>query len=165
MLKIIKKILRVLNSQADPTEIAIGVILGMFAAFLSPSLFNFIFIFLIAFLLNCNFVVFFVCVCLFKVITIFIDPLGDIIGKIVLTNEFLIPLWKLISNISILSLTSFNNTVIMGNFIIGIILTPLIWFITIKAVEYYRKNLKEKINKFKIMQFLTGADIIDGRMK
>ncbi|MCX8093598.1 MAG: TIGR03546 family protein [Candidatus Goldbacteria bacterium] len=161
MIKTVKKILNFLNSQADPSQIAIGAILGLFAAFLSPAFFNVIFIFLIALLLNCNFGVFFVCTGLFKILTMGVDPIGDIIGKWILTQDFLLPLWKTLSQIPILTLTNFNNTVIMGNFIIGVIFIPLIWIITIKSVEYYRKNLRDKVKKFKIMQILTGVDLIE----
>jgi len=165
MFKIIKKFFKFLNSQADPVEIAIGVILGMFVAFLSPAMFNVIVLFLVALLLNCNFGIFFLCAGLFKILTILTDPAGDIIGKFVLTRDFLVPLWKTIAEIPVLSLTSFNNSVIMGNFIIGLILTPVLWIITIKIVEYYRKNLKSKVMKFKVMQILTGMDIMEGRGK
>jgi|GEM_PF-3381812 len=165
MLKIVKKILKFLNSQSDPVEIAIGVILGLFVALLSPSLFNVIIIFLLALLLNCNFGVFFICAGLFKLITLITDPVGDIIGRFILTRNFLLPLWKAISEIPILTLTSFNNSVIMGNFLIGIFLIPLIWIVTIKSIEFYRKKLMDKVKKFKIVQFLTGADILEGREK
>jgi uncharacterized protein (TIGR03546 family) len=162
MFKNIKKILKFLNSQSDPTEIAIGVILGLFAAFLSPSFFNLILLFIIALILNCNFGVFFLCTGLFKVLTLAIDPIGNVIGKFVLTADFLLPLWKAMAGVPVLTFTSFNNTVIMGDFIIGIILTPIVWMITFRIVEYYRKNLKDKVNKFKIMQILTGVDFISG---
>lgn len=165
MFKVLKKILKFLNSQADPVEIAIGAILGMFAAFLSPALFNVMVIFLVALLLNCNFGIFFLCTGLFKIFTIIVDPAGDVIGKFVLARDFLIPLWKIIAGIPILSLTNFNNSIIMGNFIVGLILTPIIWITTIKTVEYYRINLKDKVMKFKIMQILTGLDIMEGRGK
>ncbi len=165
MFKIIKKILKFLNSQADPVEIAIGVILGLFAAFLSPAFFNVILLFLLALLLNCNFGIFFLSTGLFKMLTILIDPIGDVAGKFILTRDFLVPLWKIIAEIPVLSLTSFNNSVIMGNFIIGIILSPVIWLITVKTVEFYRENLKNKVMKFKIMQILTGMDIMEGRGK
>lgn len=165
MFKIFKKIFKFLNSQADPVEIAMSAILGMFAAFLSPSLFNVTVIFLVALLLNCNFGIFVLCAGLFKIFTIIIDLVGDVIGKFVLTRAFLMPLWKTIAGIPILSLTDFNNSIIMGNFIVGIILTPIIWIITIKIVEYYRINLKNKVMKFKVMQILTGLDIMEGRQK
>ncbi len=165
MLGHLKKILKFLNSQADPAQIATGVILGLFVAFLSPAFFNVVLLFLIALLLNCNFGIFIFCAGIFKIFTIIIDPLGDSVGKVVLTANFLLPLWRYISQIPVLALTDFNNTVIMGNFIIGLILTPIIWIITVKSVEYYRKNLRDKVQKFKIMQILTGADFMEGRNK
>ncbi|MBP7793069.1 MAG: TIGR03546 family protein [Candidatus Goldbacteria bacterium] len=161
MFKNIKKILKFLNSQADPVEIAIGVVLGLFAAFLSPSFFNLILLFVVALILNCNFGIFFLCTGLFKILTPAIDPIGNVIGKFVLTMDFLLPLWKAMANVPVLTFTSFNNTVIMGDFIIGIILTPIVWMITLKSVEYYRKNLMNKVKKFKIMQILTGLDFVD----
>jgi uncharacterized protein (TIGR03546 family) len=165
MLKIIKKIFNLLNSQADPTQIVIGVILAMFIALLSPSFFNVLIIFLLALLLNCNFGIFFICAGIFKILTIVIDPVGDILGRWILTLDFLLPLWKTVSEIPVLTLTDFNNTIIMGDFIIGIILTPVIWILTMKIIEYYRKNIRDKIIKFKIIQILTGVDILEGMKK
>ena len=56
-------------------------------------------------------------------------------------------------------LTRFNNTVVMGSFVFGLILFFPIYFGMKKFVVMYRERLEEKIKKWKIVQMISGSKI------
>lgn len=161
MLKPLKKIINFLNSEADPSEIALGAILGLFGAYLSPAPLNLVIIIIAAFIIKCNLGVFFLCLGLFKALTFATDPMADIIGLKILTLPAFEAPFTALSAIPIAAFTGFNNSVIMGSFILALALSPLAWFVTVKFTDFYRKKLKNRIKKYKIMQILGAGSILD----
>lgn len=154
MIKQITNFIKILNSDVRGEEIALGIVLGLFAGFLSIVPFNFILIFILLLILKANFSMFFISFAIFKLISFGIDPLGDIIGYSVLKLKFLHPFFTFLSSIPLMNFTQFNYSVVMGDFILAIVLTPFIYILSIKFVKIYRDKLKEKIQKFKIVQAL-----------
>jgi uncharacterized protein (TIGR03546 family) len=63
------------------------------------------------------------------------------------------------SKAPLLPYTGFNNTVIMGDFIIGLVLSPIIWFGTKALLKIYKEKLQEKVQKLKIVQLMNATDI------
>lgn len=161
MLKPLKKIIKFLNSETDPSEIALGSILGLFGAYLSPAPLNLIIIIIAALVIKCNLGVFFLCLGLFKALTFATDPLADAIGLKILTLPALEAPFTAVSSVPIAAFTGFNNSVIMGSFILALLLSPLAWFGTVKFTDFYRKKLRDKVKKYKIIQFLSAGSILD----
>ena len=161
MLKFLKKIIVFLNSNADPSEIALGAILGLFGAYLSPAPLNLVIIILAAFIIRCNLGVFFLCLGLFKALTFATDPVADIIGLKILTLPALEAPFTALSAVPVAAFTGFNNSVIMGSFILALALSPLAWIGVIKFTDFYRKKLRDKVMKYKIMQVLSAGSLLD----
>lgn len=161
MLRQLTNLIKLLNSDIKEEEIAAGMILGFFAGLLSVNLFNFILVFILLLLIKANYSMFFLSFVIFKLLSIIIDPLGDIIGLVVLKANFLFPLFVFLSSIPLLAFTQFNYSVVMGNFIIALLLTPFIWIISIKLIKIYKEKLKDKVQKFKIVQAFNFLKFID----
>jgi len=155
MIKQITNFIKILNSDVKEEEIALGIVLGLFAGFLSIVPFNFILVFILLLILKANFSMFFVSFAIFKLISLVIDPLGDVIGYFVLKLKFLHSFFSFLSSIPLMNFTQFNYSVVMGDFILAIVLTPFIYILSIKLVKNYREKLKEKVQKFKIVQALN----------
>jgi len=155
MIKQITNFIKILNSDVKEEEIALGIVLGLFAGFLSIIPFNFILVFILLLILKANFSMFFVSFAIFKLISFAIDPLGDVIGYFVLKLKFLHSFFSFLSSIPLMNFTQFNYSVVMGDFILAIVLTPFIYILSIKLVKNYREKLKEKVQKFKIVQALN----------
>ncbi|PKL90679.1 MAG: hypothetical protein CVV21_11630 [Candidatus Goldiibacteriota bacterium HGW-Goldbacteria-1] len=156
------KLLSIINSNKAPEEIAMGVVFGMFAGFLLLAPFNAVIIFFLILILNVNTAAFFLFTGIFKLITFLIDPLGDMLGRAVLTVPFLEPVFSKMAEMPLVPFTKFNNTVIMGDFIIGILLIVPVWMGTMKIIEYYRKNLQKNIKKFGIVKALKAGNFFEG---
>jgi len=165
MLGELTKLLSIVNSNKEPGEIALGVIFGMFAGFLLLAPFNAVIIFVFVLLLNVNTAAFFLFMGIFKLATLIVDPLGDIIGRAVLTAPFMEPLFSAMSNLPLIPFTGFNNTVIMGDFIIGILLAVPAWIACMKLIKYYRDNMMENVKKFGIIKVLKAGNFFEGGME
>ena len=162
MIRQITKLLSIVNSNKQPREIALGVVFGMFAGFLLVAPFNAVIIFLLILVLNVNTAAFFLFTGIFKLITFLIDPLGDMLGKAVLTVPFFEPVFSKMAQMPLVPFTEFNNTVIMGDFIIGLLLMVPVWFGTMKMIDYYRKHMREKVKKFGIVKVLKAGNLFEG---
>jgi uncharacterized protein (TIGR03546 family) len=160
MLNQILKFLAALNSGTKPGELALASVVAMFAAFtLTP--FNFLFYLFLILILNANTSMFFLMLLFFKAISLAIDPAGDIVGYAVLTAPPLQVLFTSLSALPVAPFTRFNNTLIMGGFIIAMIAAAPVWLGTRAFILYYRKNLQEKIEKAKIIKALNLGGVID----
>jgi uncharacterized protein (TIGR03546 family) len=164
MLKQFASALNILNSNKDPKEIALGVTLGMFGGLLMIAPANILIVFLLLLLLRAHTGMFFLSVGIFKLIALGLDPAGDFIGYAVLTAPFLTGVWTLLMKTPLVPFTGFNNTVIMGDFIIALLLLVPVWLFSFKGVSYYRKNLQSKVEKLGIIKALKAVNV-GGKIK
>jgi uncharacterized protein (TIGR03546 family) len=158
-LKLIKKLIKALNADASPAEIAAGVVLGSVIG-LTPAfaLHNIIVIILIIILkVNVASAVF--ASILFGIIGYLTDPLAYIIGEKVLLAGGLNGLWTALYNIPVVPLTRFNNTVVLGALIIALLLMIPLFIFSQKFVVYYREQLQEKVNKWKIVKIMKASKL------
>lgn len=155
---IIKKILKILQTDISPNQVAAGAALGVFLG-LVPGLLMKCIIFIIIMLLRVNIGSAFIFSGIFALIGLLIDPLADKVGYIVLNADFLIPLWTYLYNLPLVPFTRFNNTVVMGSIIISIILFIPIFFILKRFILYYREHWRDKVAKWKVVKLLTAGNI------
>jgi uncharacterized protein (TIGR03546 family) len=153
------KLISVLNSNTKPGEIALGAVMGMFAAFLMGAPLNLVIIFLLLVIINANMPVFVLSMFVFKLLAFGIDLAGDKLGFFVLNLDFMKNLGSAFMAMPVIPFTKFNYTVIAGDFIIAVILTPLVWLGVVNFVPYYRKNIQEKVDKFKIVKMIKMSNI------
>jgi uncharacterized protein (TIGR03546 family) len=160
MLNQLLKFLAALNSGTKPEELALASVVAMFAAFtLTP--FNFLFYLFLILILNANTSMFFLMLLFFKAISLAIDPAGDIVGYAILTAPPLQPVFTKLSALPVAPFTRFNNTLIMGGFVMALIAAAPVWMGIKAFILYYRKNLQAKIEKSKIVKVLNLGPVID----
>ena len=158
MIASLLSIFNILNSNQKPQEVSLGVVLGMFAGLTMIAPVNLLIILLVLLLFKANGAIFWLSLALFKLLGLTLDAAGDPIGYAVLTAGFMKPLFTFLSNVPLLLYTGFNNTVIMGDFIIGLILIVPVWRGTNSLIEYYRKNLQPKVEKWKLVKALKALN-------
>jgi uncharacterized protein (TIGR03546 family) len=151
-LKIISKIIRILNAEATPKQIAGGVMLGMIIG-LTPtfSLHNIVVVFLIL-VIKVNLTAAILAMFAFDLIAYGLDPLSDWIGYGILTSTALRPLWIDAYNAAIIPFTRFNNTIVMGSFVISLILLYPIFSLAKYGVERYRSDLASTFQRWRIVR-------------
>ncbi len=152
LLKLIAKIFRILNAEATPKQIAGGVMLGMIIG-LTPtfSLHNIVLVFLIL-VIKVNITSAILSMFAFDLIGYAVDPLSDWLGYTILTSAVLRPLWIEAYNAAIIPFTRFNNTIVMGSFVISLMLLYPIFRLAIYGVDRYRADIAAKFQQWRIVK-------------
>jgi len=157
MLNLIAKLLKMLNSETQPSQISAGFCFAMIVG-LTPllSLHNLIVVFFLL-MLRVNLSAFLLGWGLFSGVAYLADPVFHNIGYKVLTMQALTGLWTTLYNITLFRLSGFNNSVLMGSLVVSIILfLPLL--ITLNfIIKKYRDHILAWIRKTKIAEILKSG--------
>ncbi len=157
MLKMIVKLLKVLNSEAEPSQVSLAfsfaMILGLTPLF---SLHN-ILILLLVLILRVNLSAFILGCAFFSGLAYILDPIFHLIGLNVLMTSGLEALWSTLYQSTFWRLERFNNSIVMGSFLFSIILFIPVHLLSKKMILKYREKVLDKIRKTKVMQTLKGS--------
>ncbi len=157
MLSLLAKLLKALNSEAEPRQIALAFALSLVVA-LTPimSLHN-VLIVLLAFVLRTNLSAFFVGIAAFSALAWFIDPFTARLGEAVLNAPALQDIWNTLYQQAFWRMTAFNHTLVMGGLIVGIIAFIPAFLVFRFLVTQYRSRLLSWVNRFRVVQLLKGS--------
>jgi uncharacterized protein (TIGR03546 family) len=127
------------NLNEEPLhELALGVTLGMFVGLLPLSI-NSVIIAFFLFVLKTDKTSGVLSAILFGLISTITDPLAHVLGYFVLAQlTFLTPLWTALYNVPFMAFTGFNNTIVMGNTLLGLILMVPVFKASIRLLTKYR---------------------------
>jgi len=159
-LQFISKFIKVMRAGASPAQIAGGFGLGWLIGLMPFLTLQSVIIFCIIFLLNVNLSAATFAIFIASFGAFLLDPLFHHLGFYLLTGmESLQGLWTKLYNMPVAPLTRFNNTVVMGSFIGGLVLFVPAYFGMKKFVVAYREGLEAKIKQWKIVQVITGSKV------
>jgi hypothetical protein len=118
-------LLKILNSETGETQIATGMSLGLILG-VSPfmSLQTLLFFTFIAWMT---------------------DPLADLLGRQILENTALRPLFATLYTMPIVPLTRFNDSIVMGSFAVALILTLPGFYLFRWMIRRYRVIVVSKL--------------------
>lgn len=160
-LKIISKFIKAFRSGESPGKIAGGFGVGFLIGIMPFWTLQGVIFFILLILLNINMAAGTVAILLASLFAYLLDPIFHSLGYFILTGiPFLQGFWETLYNIPVAPLSRFNNTVVMGSFIGGLVLFIPIFFGMKKLVVAYRSGLEERINKWKIVQVIKGSKIV-----
>ena len=128
MLTLIAKLLKALNSDDNPSQIALAVVFAAFIGITPLASPHNIIILLIALVIRIHLPMFFLSVGLFTLVAYLIDPISHLIGLQMLQAETLQGLWHRLYNISFWRFMAFNNSLVLGGFTLSVLLSPLLFF-------------------------------------
>ena len=157
MLTLLAKLLKILNSDARPIQIALAIALAILAGI--NSLFSIIGLITLVslFLLRANLSTYFALTAVFSLLSIALAPVLSGIGESVLTAPGLTPLFTDLYNQDWFRLFGFNNTLIMGSALVSILLFVPVLLASKQLVVKYRQALMAFVNKFKVVQTLKAS--------
>jgi uncharacterized protein (TIGR03546 family) len=149
ILKQVFQFLKLLNSETGENQIAAGIacgfILGMSPFFSVQSLI----ILLVLFVFRIQIGAAFTSAFFFKFIAWLLDGIFDSVGRSVLESEGLRDLWAELYNLPIVPYTRFNNSIVMGAGLTGILLSPIIYLGSKWLIIKYRKSVVERFKNSK----------------
>lgn len=156
LLKMLKQIVVIFQTDISPNQIAWGFALGAILG-LVPNMFMKLVLFIIIMMFRVNVSAAFIGWAIYEILSFALDPLFDVIGFYILNIDSLNVFYTWLYNLPVVPFTKFNNTVVMGSLIVGIILIIPNMLISKKFLVYYRTHLREKVSKWKIVKILTAT--------
>lgn len=158
MFDFFRKLIKALNSSEHTWQISLGAALGLIPG-LTPvfSLHNLLFIFL-AFLINVNLGVFIVSIGFFAGLAYLADPLMESLGYWLLTLPALEGMWTVFYNNPWLKLTGFNDSLVLGSLVSGLILAVPAYFFFEWVAKTYRGPVSRFTGKLPIVRSFLAFD-------
>ncbi len=159
MLRLIARLLAVLNSETHPGQISLGMCFAMVAG-LTPllSLHNLV-VLLLVFVLRVNLAAFLLGLAVFSGLAYLLDPLFHWNGLQVLTMSSLEGLWTSLYNCPVGRLSRFNNTIVMGSLVFSLVLFIPMYFLSNILIARYRAHVLAWILKSRLMQLFKASKL------
>lgn len=157
---IIIKLIIAINANVSVRQISFGFALGSilgFSPLLSPQA---LLLIMLIYLLNLNTSAALVSAGLFKILAVIFSYWTDKLGYFILVDQPAFQkLWTDFYNLPIIPFTKFNNTVVMGNFIVSILLFIPVYFTFKYLLLAYRGVLQKKLQQLKFFQVIKSNNI------
>ena len=159
LLALIQKLIKILNSEGTPNQIAAGIAIGAVLG-LTPliSLHNLVLISL-AVITRVSLPGIMLGWMLFIPVGFIFDPQFNSIGEWLLLHPSLETLWAGWYNTPVIALSNFNNTVVLGSFTGWLIVTIPVFFFSRIGVNKYREHLYSKLEKTKLFKAVKASKL------
>lgn len=157
MLGQILKLLKLLNADVNPLQIAAGISAGMMLGF-TPlwSLHNIITLFVVCvFRINISAVL--LSFAVFSGLAYLLDPLFIHIGETILMNPTMQSTWTAFYQLDVWRLAHFNHTLLMGSLTVSLVLLMPCIFISRLIIIQYRERFLAWVKKSRLVQALKAS--------
>lgn len=160
MFKYINKFFRALNANAHPGDIAHAVSLGLILAFVPKGNLLWPILFVFTFFIRSNKGAFFLSMILLTFVAPLLDPLFESVGFAFLSFGPLQGAYAAMYRTPFVGLTMFNNTIVAGSLVAGLILYVPVYLLFMALVKAYRQKLQPKIANSKLYVAFLNLPII-----
>ena len=158
LLKLLQSLIKTLHSDGTPGQVAAGMALGAVLG-LTPlmNVHNLIILALIL-VLNVSFGGALLGWALFAPFGFLLDPVFDRVGReLLLDTPSLQPMWTSWFNAPIVPYTNFNNSIVLGSFIVWLVMSLPIFFAARYGVSRYRATLGERVRRSRFYNAVTAS--------
>lgn len=149
IIKQLLNLIRLLHSDTGQNQIASGLAFGVFLGFAPFISIQTLLVLLIVFIFRVQLGAAFLSAFFFKFIAFLLDPVADIFGRWALENPSFRPTWLSMYNTPFVPMTRFNNSIVMGSFIISLFLCPILFFAFRNLIIKYRSTIVQHIENTK----------------
>ena len=160
VLKLIQSLFKALHSEGTPGQLAAGLALGSILG-LTPllNLHNAV-VFALIIVLNVSCAGAMLGWALFVPVGFLLDPAFDWIGRtLLLETPVLRPLWTALYNAPVVSLTNFNNTVVLGSLVVAAALWAPLFFASRWGVVRYRATVAERVKRSALYRSVVASKL------
>lgn len=159
-LKLLQQLVRTLNSDGTPGQVAAGIALGACLGLTPLANLHNLAVFALICLLNVSFPAAMLGWALFVPLGFALDPVFDTIGaRLLLDTPALTALWTAMANAPVLPLTNFNNTVVLGSFVAWVVLFAPIYYVGRWGVARYRERVYARLKQTRFFQLITASKL------
>ena len=160
MLKVIVKLLKALNSNSHPGEIAHAVCLGLLLGFLPKNNIFWYIITVFVLFMRINKGALILSTLAFTLLAPIFDPQLDALGYWFLTQPKLSPTFANLLDIPFVAYTKFNNTIAMGSLLCALALYIPVYFLARLLVWLMRNMIVPVIRKTKAITIISKFKIV-----
>jgi uncharacterized protein (TIGR03546 family) len=157
-LRVIKDLLQALHGGTEPRHLAAGFALGAALGLIPKGNLFAVSFFLLFFLFNVDKGMAFLSAALFTAFGYGLDSVAHKVGLLLLKAEALRGLWTALYDLPIVPLTRFNNTVVLGNLVLGVLLYFPLYFGFLKGHKLYDLHLRARVEALPIIKSLRRWD-------
>jgi uncharacterized protein (TIGR03546 family) len=160
LLKLLQQLVRALNSDGTPGQVAVGLALGA-ALGLTPlvNLHNLVILAVIT-LANVSFPGAMLGWALFVPVGFALDPVFDAVGRrLLVETPALVPLWTAAYNTPVLSLANLNNSVVLGSLVVWLLAALPLFFAARFAVARYRVHVYERLARTRFFKAVAASKL------
>jgi len=157
----LRLLIRALSAESSHRQIAAGIALGMMVGLVPKG--NLLAIVLLTCIsaLRISLPAIFFSTFVFSWVAMLIDPLTDRIGEAVLTQPGLVPFWVWLYDHPLVPWTQFNNTIVMGSLLVGLIASYPLYRLVLPLVEKYGPPVSSRVKKMRLTKWLFGAEWLE----
>ncbi|MBM83554.1 MAG: hypothetical protein CMJ78_23590 [Planctomycetaceae bacterium] len=159
LLRPIRFLVTALVEDNTPKRMAIGFALGVVVGLVPKGNLIAITLMMLLGFLRVNLGTGMVTAFIFSWIGMLLDPVTHMIGLFVLTHEALRSTWISFGDMPLAPWTDFNNSIVLGSFLLGLVLAYPSYRISEPLFAKYTPDWRERLLKLKIVHLLWGTDI------
>jgi uncharacterized protein (TIGR03546 family) len=160
-LKLVKDFIAIFREGQTPRQVAGGFALGSMVGLSPVFTLQGLLIWLVILVLDVNLSAAILAFTLCSIFAYLLDPFFHWLGFQILVNlEPFRALWTSLYNAPVAPLTRFNNTVVMGSFVIALVLALPIYFTFKRLVILYRKTIGARVEKLKLYQIIKQSSLV-----
>lgn len=160
MFKYLTRLIKAMNANTHPGDIAHAVALGLMLALVPKGNLLWPFLFILALFIRMNKGAFFLSLIAFSFIVPFADVPLERFGNIVLTIPVLQPIFSEMYRTPFVGLTRFNNTMVAGSFLAGCIAYVPVYLLMRLFLSLYRKKLQPIITNSKLYKLILKIPLV-----
>ena len=159
LLKFLYDLVRALNSDGTPGQVAMGMALGL-AFGLTPlvSLHNLV-VLAVAMLTTVSFPGVFLGWAIALPLGFLLDPVFDRVGMALLMSDALAPVFIWIVNTPVVALSRLNNTIVLGSVVVWLLTLIPMYFLFNVLVTRYRADVYAHVRKWRVVQLLKTSKL------
>ena len=161
MIRYIVKMFRALNANANPGEIAHAFSIALLLAFLPKNNLLWYILFIFFLFVRINKGAYFLLLILFSMFASAFDPIFNTVGYKILTLPALEGFFGTLIEIPFVGFTRFNNTIVMGSFICGLILYIPVYIAGRAFVKVWRTVIASRIRQNPVMKAFYKLPLVD----
>jgi len=155
LIKATAKLFLALNGNVKKSQLAAGFSWGVLLGLIPAGNIFWIALFLVSFFLRHNHGAKIFGMAFIKLISPLIIYSLDGFGFWFLKLDILNPLFTTMFNMPFVPFTNFNNTLVMGGLVMGLILWIPLFFLFMALIPFYRNHLSQKIRNSKIAKSIA----------
>ena len=152
---------KALLSESSPRQLAAGFAMGMVVGLVPKGNLIAVVLMMILAASKVNVGIGMISAMIFSWVGTFTDAYTHKVGLWLLEMPMLQSFWTAAYNKPIVPWTAFNNTVVLGSLVCGLIALWPVYFLSCPIWERYTDSVVARMKKYKLLKVLFGAEIMD----